>query len=120
MKVVLPVKTNKENSPVSPLFGHSKWFVFVDLDRDEITIERNPYEGGIVVAEWLLESGADAVITQHIGAKPFALFWQNEVECYYPGEGRILMNEAIENFKKGNLEKITPDNIEKFLRHSHR
>jgi len=119
MKVALPVKTNKENPAISPLFGHAKWFAFVDTDTNEINIEKNPYDGGVAVIEWLLQKGTDIVITQHIGAKPFAILWQNEVECFYPGEGRITVNEALEGLAKQNLEKIVPENIEKFLRHSH-
>ncbi len=119
MKIALPVKTNKEDPAVSPLFGHAKWFAFVDTDTNEKVVERNPHDGGVAVVDWLLQKGVDIVITQHIGAKPFSIFWQNEVECFYPGEGRITVSEAIKEFEKGNLEKIVPENIEKFLRHSH-
>jgi len=118
MLIAIPVKFNKENPPISPLFGHSKFFAFVK-DGD-IKIEENPYDGGIQVVKWLLDKEIDVVITQHIGLKPFVLLHNEGVECFFPGEGRILLNEAIENFKKGNLEKITQENIEKFVRHSHK
>jgi len=32
MKLAIPVKTNKENPAISPLFGKAKWFAFVDID----------------------------------------------------------------------------------------
>ena len=32
MKLAIPVKTNKENPAISPLFGKAKWFAFVNID----------------------------------------------------------------------------------------
>ncbi|SMC08827.1 NifB/NifX family molybdenum-iron cluster-binding protein [Nitratiruptor tergarcus] len=115
MKIAVPVKFQRDNPPLSPLFGHAKWFAFIDDGK--ITIETNPHDGGLAVVEWLLHRGVDAVITQHIGIKPFALLSQNGVAIFYPGEGRILLSDALEGFRKGNLQAIDQNNIEKFVRH---
>jgi predicted Fe-Mo cluster-binding NifX family protein len=114
MLIAVPVKFNKEDSPVSPLFGHAKWFAFVKDDK--IVIEKNPYNGGLNLVKWLLEKEVEVVITQHMGLKPFAVLVNEGIKCYYPGEGRILVKDAIEALKKGNLEEITQNNIEKFTR----
>ncbi len=115
MLIAIPVKFDKENPPISPLFGHTKWFAFVE--NDEIKIEKNPYNGGVKVVEWLLYKDIDIIITQHIGLKPFVILANEGVKCYYPGVGRILVKDAIDAFKKGNLEEITENNIEKFVKH---
>jgi len=115
MLIAVPVKFNKENPPISPAFGHAKYFAFVD--ENGVKIEKNPYEGGIKVVDWLLDKGVDIVITQHIGLKPFVILANEGVKLYYPGEGRIEVNDAIDAFKKGNLQEITEDNIEKFAKH---
>ena len=117
MKVAMPVKTSKDDTAISPLFGHAKYFAFVE--SGEKTIVKNPRDGGVAVVEWLLDEGVDIVITQHIGLKPFILLAQNGVQCFYPGEGRITIDEAIDLLQRGNCEPITEQNIEKFTRHSH-
>ncbi len=116
MTVAMPVKTAKEDTAISPLFGHAKYFAFAKDGK--IVIEKNPYDGGTAVVDWLLDKGVDVVVTQHIGLKPYILLAQNGVECYYPGEGRVIVKEALENMDK--MEKITESNIEKFARHSHK
>ena len=118
MKIAIPAKFEKEDSPISPLFGHAKYFAFIQ--DGEIKIEKNPYDGGVNVVNWLLDKDIDIVITQHIGLKPFVLLVNEGVKCYFAGDGRVLIKEAIEAFNKGNLEEITQENIEKFTRHQHR
>ncbi len=115
MKIAIPVKFNKENPPISPLFGHAKWFAFVEDEK--VTIEENPYDGGIAVVDWLLHRGVDTIVTQHIGQKPFMLLHKEGVKLYYPGDGRVLLNEAIEALKQGTLEEINEENVAQFARH---
>ncbi|NPA64057.1 MAG: hypothetical protein GXO16_03685 [Epsilonproteobacteria bacterium] len=115
MLTALPVKTNKDNPALSPLFGHAKWFAFVEEGR--VSIEANPYDGGVAVVEWLLHRGVDRIITQHIGLKPFMLLAREGVECFYPGEGRIELDEALKRCENGECEPISQHNIEKFTRH---
>ncbi len=118
MKIAMPVKTAKQDAAISPLFGHAKYFAFVQ--DGEVEIKQNPHDGGTAVVEWLLEEGVDMVITQHIGLRPFVLLARNDVRCYYPGEGRVTIEEALQRCKKGQCEEIKENNIEKFARHSHK
>ncbi|BAF69260.1 NifB/NifX family molybdenum-iron cluster-binding protein [Nitratiruptor sp. SB155-2] len=117
MKVAIPVKMNKKDSAISPLFGHAKWFAFIE--NGNITIKQNPHDGGVQVVEWLLDEGIDVVITQHIGLKPFTLLQKMDVDVYYPGDSRITIDEAMQCFNQNRCEKITFDSIEKFARHKH-
>ena len=54
MKLAIPVKTNKENPALSPLFGKAKWFAFVDIDG-KIEIKKNLCNGGAEVIRWLAQ-----------------------------------------------------------------
>ncbi len=114
----MPVKIDREDAAISPLFGHAKWFAFVQ--NGKVQIEKNPHDGGTAVVEWLLDQGVDVVLTQHIGLKPFVLLASEGVEVYYPGEGRITIANALECLKHKRCESITQQNIEKFARHSHK
>ena len=118
MKIAMPVKTNKEDSAISPLFGHAKWFAFVQ--NGDVQIVKNPHDGGTAVVEWLLDQGVDVVLTQHIGLRPYVLLADAGVEVYYPGEGRITISQALECYQKHQCESITQANISKFTRHSHK
>ena len=117
MKVAMPVKTAKADTVLSPFFGHAKYFAFIEEGKRRIV--SNPHDGGVSVAEWLLDEGVDLVITQHIGLKPFALLAYNGVQCFYPGEGRITIDDAIDLLQRGHCEPITEQNIDKFIRHNH-
>ena len=44
MKIAVPVKMNKDNSAIAPLFGKAKWFAIIEDEK--IMIEKNPAEGG--------------------------------------------------------------------------
>jgi predicted Fe-Mo cluster-binding NifX family protein len=113
----IPLKMNKIESAISPMFGHAKWFAFVS-DDGEIEIERNPYDGGMPVVEWLLGKGVRTIVTSHIGAGPFRFFLQQGIRAYHPGEGRVVLIEALDGLRDGRLMEITPENIAQFALHS--
>jgi len=115
MLVAIPVKTDRDDPAISPLFGHAKWFAFVK--EGSVKIEKNPFDGGIDVVQWLLHRGVDAIITQHIGLKPFVLLKKEGVKIFYPGGGRITLSEALQALQKGLLQEITESNINDFAKH---
>jgi len=107
---IIPLKMNKMDSAISPMFGHAKWIAFVD-DAGKITIEKKPTDGGGSFMQWLLDHGFDTVITQHMGSSPFELFARQGKVIYYPGEGRVTMIEALDGFREGRLERVTEANF---------
>ena len=118
MLTVMPLKMNKEDSALSPLFGHAKWFVFI-FENGEKEILANPYDGGMAVIEWLLSKGVTQIVTQHIGAGPFRFLLSQGIKAWYPGEGRITLPEAIGKLNSGDMEPITLENIDRFAKHGH-
>ncbi len=118
MLTAIPLKMNKPDSAVSPLFGHAKWFAFV-TDDGQVRIEANPYDGGMPVIDWLLAQGVKRIVTPHIGARPFVYLLEQGVKAWYPGEGRITLSEAIQMLRNPDetMERITLENVEQFARH---
>ena len=116
MLIAMPVKMNKENPPLTTVFGKAKWFAFADGDGTT-QVRENPYAGGPKTVTWLLENGVDTIITPHIGGNPFMILKNAGVRAFYPGEGRILVSEALEKLKNGALEEITVDNVMRFTHH---
>ena len=117
MTVAMPVKRDQENPPLTTVFGKAKWFAFAD-EKGRIQIEENPYagSGGKTVA-WLIERGADTIVTQHIGGNPFMIFKEAGVKVFHPGKGRLLVSEALEALHEGACEEITMDNVAQFTHH---
>jgi len=115
MKIAIPVKLNRENPPVAPLFGKAKWFAIVDNDRVEIVPNR--YEGGLAVINWFLEIGVDVVIVQEIGFSPYEKIKNSSIALYHAGENRILLSEVLEKFDNGKLEIVDDTNIHKLVKH---
>ncbi len=115
MKVAIPVKTNKEDPVVSPLFGKAKWFAFVE--EREVCIEKNEAAGGIRVVDWLLEKGIDAVIVQHMGDSPYRYIQEaSEIPVFYAGEERQSVRELMQKFENEELVIIDDTNAHELIR----
>ena len=78
--IAIPVKTNKENTAVSTLFGKAKYFAFIENNKIEIV--KNEQSGGKAVVNWLKSKNVDTLITSHMGEKPFSTLLQNNINIY--------------------------------------
>ena len=112
--IAIPVKLDKENPPVSTLFGKSKWFAFID-DEGKITIEKNDTESGRAVVEDFVKKGVDRLIFHSMGGNPFMLLQRAGIECYHSGGERILLSEVLEKLAKEELVKVDGSNMGEFI-----
>ena len=77
MKVVITSQGSEFSSPVAPRFGRAKNFLIVDTDTDEFSVHDNtqnlnaPQGAGIQAGRAVVEAGASALITGHVGPKAF-------------------------------------------------
>jgi predicted Fe-Mo cluster-binding NifX family protein len=112
MKIAIPVKTNKKNPAISPLFGKAKWFAFVDTNNDKIDIAKNECYGGIEVMNWLAQKGVNIIIFQEMGATPYGFVKEmGDITLFHSGYDRLLLDEAIKKFKNNELTLIDDTNI---------
>jgi predicted Fe-Mo cluster-binding NifX family protein len=121
--IAIPVKTNKENPPVSTLFGKSKWFAMVDKNGN-INIEENKTDSGRKVVENLVQNGVNKLVFHHMGGNPFMLLQKANIECFHDGGKRILLDEALELLAYNKLTKVDGANMADFIEqgnmHKHR
>ncbi len=118
-KIAIPVKMNRENPPLAPLFGKANWFAMVENGKVEIV--KNPAHGGGAVVAWLLEEGVDTLIFQEMGVTPFRkLEERNLMQLYHAGFERILLNEVLEKFENGTLQPIDDTQKKKIIAHHER
>jgi len=112
--IAVPVKTNKENPAVTTLFGKAKWFAIVD--NGNITIEKNELQGARAVVESLISRGITKVVFNHMGGNPFVLLQNANIECYYSGDERILLSDAIKKLNNAQLIKVDTTNMSEYIK----
>ncbi len=112
--IAIPVKMNKENPPVSTLFGKSKWFAIVD-ENGNVQIEANTTDSGREVVENMLKKGINKLVFHHMGGNPFMLLQKANIECFHDGGERILLNDVLQKLNKNELKKVDGTNMADFV-----
>ena len=112
--IAIPVKTNKENPPVSTLFGKSKWFAFINENGD-VSIEANNTQSGREVVEYFVDKGVTQLIFHHMGGNPFMLLQKASIECFQSGGERILLQDVLDAFQHGMLTKVDGSNMADYV-----
>ncbi len=112
--IAIPVKTNKENTAVSTLFGKAKYFAFIENNKIEIL--RNEQTGGRAVANWLKSKNVDTLITSHMGEKPFETLLNNDLKVYFAGDERIELKDVMIKYADGELQILNNQNFHTLLK----
>lgn len=112
--IALPIKSEKPESALAPLFGKAKWFAFVREDGT-ISVSSNPAEGGIKTARWFETLGVTVLITNHLGEKPFQALVKAGVRIYFAGKERIEVADAVQKFNEGLLLEVDATNYKELL-----
>jgi predicted Fe-Mo cluster-binding NifX family protein len=115
MKIAIPVKTNKENPVVAPLFGKAKWFAFVEDGK--VTVEKNEAQGGVRVVDWLTEKGVDSLIIQHMGSSPYEMIkLDSQITVFYAGDQRIDVETVLKRYEDETLTIIDDTNESEIIK----
>ena len=116
MKLAIPVKMNKENPAIAPLFGKAKWFAIVE--EDKINITPNSQSGGRAVIELFHEMKIEVLLIQEMGQTPYQQVKEHgTIALYHTGFERILLNDILEKFKKNDLKLLDDTNIDEIIKH---
>jgi len=102
--LAVSVKTGKENTAVSPLFGKAKYFAF--YDGKTITIEKNEAGDGIAVIDWFVQKGVDTIIVKEMGANPYKALQKYDIKLLYAGDERIEVTEIVKQYDAGELKPL--------------
>lgn len=95
MKIAIPIDEGKKN--VSLFFGRTPYFLFYDAESKSGEIFKNfaaeaSGGAGIKAAQFVLDNGADALITVRCGENAAALFKSAGVKIY-----KSLFENAMKN-----------------------
>jgi predicted Fe-Mo cluster-binding NifX family protein len=114
--IAMPVKMNKENSAISPVFGKVKYFAIVS-DNGEIQFIENIEKSGTKAVELLLSKGVKTLLMAHIGESPFKFALTKGIKIFFVGKERITINEAVQKFKNNQLIDATTIDLSQFSTH---
>lgn len=115
MKVVVTSNGTDLDAPASPVFGRCSTYVFVDTETMQFEAVPNPAisaggGAGIQAAQFIIERGAQAVLTGNVGPNAFNVFQAAGVPIYLVGESTV--REAVEAYKSGQLQPASGVNVQ--------
>ena len=111
MKIILTTTSPDIAAEVDPRFGRGAHFLVVDPDTLEWQAFPNPGVtasggAGIRAAQFVCDQKVDAVISGDFGPNAYDALKEAGVSMYLFGSSTTVQ-EAIENFKSGQIETLT-------------
>lgn len=116
MKIAITAQGNTLDSKVDPRFGRAKGFILYDTDNDSFEYMDNqqnlnlPQGAGIQSAKNVINSGAQVLLTGHVGPKAFTTLSASDIEIYSGAENTVA--SAVEDFKNGKLTRAGDADVE--------
>jgi predicted Fe-Mo cluster-binding NifX family protein len=109
MKIVVSSQGNDLEAPTSPVFGRCPTFMLVDTETMAFEAVANPAiaqggGAGIQAAQYVVNLGAQAVLTGNLGPNAFDVLRAAEVPGYIVPAGSV--REAVRAFKAGTLQPM--------------
>jgi predicted Fe-Mo cluster-binding NifX family protein len=110
MKILLTSEGRDLNAALSPAFGRCPWFLILSTDTDDMSPAENPAfaaggGAGVKAAQFVVESGVDAVVTGRVGPHAMEVLDAAGIRIFDFG-GRSA-RAAVDDMKEGRLEEIT-------------
>jgi len=110
MKLLFTSTGKTLESEMDPRFGRGKGFILYDTDTKTFLWHDNSenaeagHGAGTNAARVVVDLGADAVFTSHVGPKAGAVLSAVGIDTYSHVENMTVL-EAIEKFQNNELEK---------------
>ena len=116
MKIAISATGKDLNAKVDLRFGRAQNFIIYNTeDKSFVAIDNTqnlnaPQGAGIQSAQHIVDSGASVLITGNTGPKAFRVLEAGNIEVFL--SEAISVQEAIERYMSGSLEKISQANVE--------
>jgi len=106
MRIVVSSNGADLDAEASPVFGRCPMYVFVDTETMEFEAVDNPAlaapgGAGIQAAQFVVEKGAQAVVSGNVGPNAFQVLQSAGIPVYLFGGGTV--RQAVEAFREGGL-----------------
>jgi predicted Fe-Mo cluster-binding NifX family protein len=110
MKIVITSMGSEIDSPFSPAFGRCPAFIFLDEDAKEVEAIENPAANapggaGIQAAKFVIDHGAQVVITGRVGPNAMDVLKTTDVKIYlFSGD---TVRSALDAHNAGQLQQAS-------------
>ena len=117
MKVAITSSGNSLDSKLDLRFGRAGCFIVVDTEsgaHEVIANEQNvkALQGaGVQAGKNVVDTGVEAVITGNVGPKAYRTLQAAEIKVYVYPDDTATVQEALERFKKGELQEAFEANV---------
>jgi predicted Fe-Mo cluster-binding NifX family protein len=114
MRIVVSAQGDNLDAAASPVFGRCPTYVFVDTETLEFEAVPNAAMNqaggaGIQAAQFVVNQGAQAVLTGNLGPNAFGVLQAAGVPGYLVGEGTV--RQAVEAHQAGQLRPMAGANV---------
>ena len=109
MKIAVTANGQDLDAPTSPIFGRCPTYILVDTETMQFEAVANPAlsagsGAGIQAAQFIIEQGAQAVVTGNVGPNAYGVFAAAGVPVYLYNDGTV--RQALEAYKAGELRAV--------------
>jgi predicted Fe-Mo cluster-binding NifX family protein len=123
MKIAISATGPDINAPFDPRFGRGANLIFVDAETGEWEGHPNAAVNagggaGIQAAQFVVEHGAQAVVSGNFGPNAFATLKAAGLRMFIAREGTV--QELVDRFKAGDLQEVDVATRVVGLRHNGR
>ena len=110
MKILISARSKNKKDIVESRFGRCEFFQIYENSIDTMNVVENEGKNqsggaGISAAQQAIDIGAQVIITGNLGPNAYELIEKAGIEAYKAGGMEI--ENAIEKYRKGELEAIT-------------
>ena len=110
MKIAVTANGTGLDAPASPVFGRCPTYILVDTETMQYEAVANPAVSagggaGVQAAQFVVERGAQAVVTGNVGPNAFGVFQAAGTLVYLFKGGTV--QQAVEAYKGGRLSSAS-------------
>ena len=114
MRIVVSAQGDNLDALASPVFGRCPVYIFVDSETMQFEAVPNPAMSqgggaGIQAAQFVVNQGAQAVLTGNLGPNAFDVFQAANVPAFLVPEGTV--RQAVDAYNMGRLQPMGGANV---------
>ena len=114
MRIIVSAEGESLDAPASPVFGRCPTYILVDMATGEYRALPNPAMNqgggaGIQAAQFVVEQGAQAVLTGNLGPNAFDVLQAAGIPAYMVSEGTV--RQAVEGYRAQRLQPMGTANV---------
>lgn len=114
MRIIVSAEGESLDAPASPVFGRCPTYILVDTATGEYRALPNPAMNqgggaGIQAAQFVVEQGAQAVLTGNLGPNAFNVLQAANIPAFMVSEGTV--RQAVEAYQAQRLQPLDGANV---------